>query len=771
MRWTLIALVAMAVASPSVSASAQQRSVEPDTVIVASLSVEERAALQRLLEALQSRLPRLSERTGLSAAALERIATEVFATHRDLSERRILDLVAAGADQIAALIEGSAENEGDAQLDGMRANVLSAARRGRLSRATQLNIELISVRQARLDASSRRAASEAVEAQQQALARDLVRSAGLAQAQGDYQAAAGFLGRAAEALPEFDVQERWAQRLNQAVALRTHADRFGGVAELRAALRVIDDHAAPLAPRESRALAWASTQMERGIILQSIGERGDRVALDQAVEVYRNALSVQRREQTPDAWASTQGSLGAALIGQGVNGRPGALTAAIEALEQALTVFTLERNPEEWATTQQNLALAHMKLGVEGDIDNLRQSISMFDALIARERVPQDSRRFAQVNLCSALWQLGEAGDRAALDRSVRECRAALSMIDPVDDRNLRAAALLQLGNALSFQAEANGDRQTLAESLAAYEEGLSIVTARDDLENWSTLNNNFASALQLDPTPANLARSVSILTELSRVLEAQRGPAWAEAQTNLGLAYVAQGDAGDVSAYSRAISTYDEALAAITPQGSRRLWNAIQFNRVSVLAKLEQRGDASASGSIVSTYEAIVANSARGDRDWMQAQLGLCATHLGIGQATNDLAALQRAADIGAEALAGSRRETSPILWAQLQTNLGGALALLGRRTNNRDMQTRALVAYNAALTVRSRDADVHAWARLHANIAYLQSDLAEAGVSGAREAAMEAADAAADGFYDAGDMRGVSQMRRVYLDLARRD
>ena len=89
--------------------------------------------------------------------------------------------------------------------------------------------------------------------------------------------------------------------------------------------------------------------------------------LSEAVEAYRQALTVYTRDDLPQDWAWTQNNLGVALWGLGVRlGGPEGLrrlSEAVAAYRQALTVYTRDDLPQLWARTQHNLGQALRTLG------------------------------------------------------------------------------------------------------------------------------------------------------------------------------------------------------------------------------------------------------------------------------------------------------------------------------------------------------------------------------------------------------------------------
>ena len=100
------------------------------------------------------------------------------------------------------------------------------------------------------------------------------------------------------------------------------------------------------------------TQNNLGLRVGALGERlggpeGLR-RLNEAVEAYRQALTVYTRDDLPQDWARTQNNLGLALWGLGVRqGGPEGLrrlNEAVAAYRLALTVYTRDDLPQLWAS-------------------------------------------------------------------------------------------------------------------------------------------------------------------------------------------------------------------------------------------------------------------------------------------------------------------------------------------------------------------------------------------------------------------------------------
>ncbi len=117
---------------------------------------------------------------------------------------------------------------------------------------------------------------------------------------------------------------------------------------------------------------WGAVQNEIGIVIRefSVRTEGNDIPtlFKQAVQAYREALTVRTREVLPQDWAMTQNNLGNVLRDQGIRtqGEAGTqlLSQAVQAYREALTVRTREALPQDWAATQNNLGAVLSDQGI-----------------------------------------------------------------------------------------------------------------------------------------------------------------------------------------------------------------------------------------------------------------------------------------------------------------------------------------------------------------------------------------------------------------------
>jgi len=307
--------------------------------------------------------------------------------------------------------------------------------------------------------------------------------------------------------------------------------------------------------REALSQQWALTQNNLGAVLTSEGERvagAEGVGLlTQAVEAYHQALTVRTRKQFPQDWATTQNNLGAVLRRQGerVAGAEGVglLTQAVEAYRQALIVRTREHFPQDWATTQSNLANVltsegERVAGAEG-VGLLTQAVEAYHQALTvrtREQLPQQWAE-TQNNLGNVLTRQGERVDGTEgvglLTQAVEASRQALTVRTREALPQQWATTQDTLGVALTRQ----GER-------VAGTEGIALLTqAVEALRQALTVRTREALPQQWATTQNNLAEAYFLLQNWADA---------AEAYTNALTAY-----ADNERAYSRMSAIYHVKL------------------------------------------------------------------------------------------------------------------------------------------------------------------------------------------------------------------
>jgi tetratricopeptide (TPR) repeat protein len=327
---------------------------------------------------------------------------------------------------------------------------------------------------------------------------------------GDYDRAEALLDQAEElglaAIREGEaiakrVREAIDQRRLSAAAVRAQK---GEVALIRLRYREAAEHfaqAAELVPVTSSAERLGYLDQRAEALYKQGGERGDNVALEEAIAVYRQLLQKRPRERMPLDWAMTQNELGCALAARGEREAGTArLEEAIAAFRAASKEFPHERKPLEWAQIANNLGTALARLGErEASAARLEEAVAAFRAALEerpRREVPLEWAQ-TQNNLGLALATLGgrEPGT-AHLQEAVMAFQAALE--ERTRERVPLDWALTQnnLGFTLTILGQRESGTDRLQGAVAAYQAALEEFTRERVPLDWARTQNNLGNAL-----------------------------------------------------------------------------------------------------------------------------------------------------------------------------------------------------------------------------------------------------------------------------------
>jgi tetratricopeptide (TPR) repeat protein len=183
----------------------------------------------------------------------------------------------------------------------------------------------------------------------------LAQEAGIDHLQLAYRSAAAKYAEAASLVAPFDAEGRKKWLLAEASEFYDQGNEFG---DNPALVEAIGFYRQCLAlSRESAPRDWATTQMNLGAALWTLGERESGTGkLEEAVAAYREALKEYTRERVPLDWARTQMNLGIALqvLGERESGT-GKLEEAVAAYREALKEYTPQTHPRNYQGTMDNL--------------------------------------------------------------------------------------------------------------------------------------------------------------------------------------------------------------------------------------------------------------------------------------------------------------------------------------------------------------------------------------------------------------------------------
>lgn len=411
-----------------------------------------------------------------------------------------------------------------------------------------------------------------------ALLRD---EAGIAQLRLDYRAEAALRCEAATLL-DFDDVVICRSWLDAAGAMYRDGYEFGDPASLREAVRTVEDKALSRALRSVRPIDWAMAQHSLGVMLRTLGDRGeDDTALAKAVVAFENALLEYTRERAPLEWAITQNNLGITLQALGKRGDNTALTKAVTAFENALLELTRERAPIDWAMAQNNIGVSLLIQGERREDADISRAVMIFEdiLLVRTQEIAPTYWASTQMNLGIAFQMLGHRGDDIALAKAVTAFENAL--LELTRERAPLDWAQVQnnLGNTLQILG-LRGDDAALTKAVTAFENALLERTRERVPRYWAMTQNNLGNTLRiLGQRGDDAAFSKAVIALESALLEftRERDPFnWSLAQNNLALAEMMIGDRdGCESMWQSALVRLEAALEEFRPRSAHNTQEA----------------------------------------------------------------------------------------------------------------------------------------------------------------------------------------------------
>ncbi|MGD9980315.1 MAG: hypothetical protein AB7H66_00060 [Hyphomonadaceae bacterium] len=732
MRWRCITGLAAAILIASGSPSDAQGL--PDTIRAAGITVAQWSAVQvevrRTAAALgvsERALGAIAERLGVEAAGgdgLSSILQEIELKAQQLRtlQDRLLMLEQQGEPLTANFLRGARESIDRGDLDHAE---------------TLLREARVAARQAREQAQYREAEIIAAEASIQNLRHD-------------FRGAAASYAEAAELIPATDTAVRWRYRYGQAFQIMTLGERSVDNAVLLEAIGLFREQVIPLAPLSDRVDDWAQSMAQLGWATRTLGVRAGGGALEQAVQIYREALVALPAGAGGEGRASLHSGLGATLHEVGVRGDSGVLREAAAQVHAALDILTPDANYARWIGAMSNLGGIYRALGSRGDPDAIDRAIATYRAALvhaSRETAPYEWSTL-QSNLGVALW---ERGTRASSLEAVQVLREAAEVIDRntnpdrwatiqtnllaamnrADPENLeiqrqavetgeaileiytkdgfpRGWALVQLNVAVSLVELARHDAAMLDDAIARLRAVVETFDAIGDGPGAAAARLNLANALEhrsrSGPAEARneaLTLARSLTTQDHRDLDALN---WARAQASLATWLTTSPQADDVR---EAADRLRAALTVVSQRLDAAEWARVNHLLGDALVTLGQREeairhyDAALQVRTPETYvEAWVSTmSARTNAAYDLARRnGDTAMHLAVIEAYREIARVRT-------------REVAPEEWATTQYNLGNALHTLDNAAFPESEQ-QAVDAYRASLQVRTRETSPTGWA-----------------------------------------------------------
>ena len=418
------------------------------------------------------------------------------------------------------------------------------------------------------------------------------------------------------------------------------------------------------------------------------GAGGDRRAeLDEAVSSLDDAASILKSAKLEsDYIQAEQGLAVAALQRAGLTRDASDLDLAAEALTRAGFVF---------------LRTARMG-GDRQSYDQALASLRQAMMYTARDN-PRWAKRRSNVGL-ALRYRFLDLGDSADLDEAIDAARDAVTFATDTGDPEL-STFLSSLGTYLNERYEAFARRDDLDAAIDAHERADALFTEDDPRgERRGKLGIALYSRFVAEHDPSDLVQSLEAIREAAG-RSTTGSTAWKMWHGNLGVALRARfellGDAADLEdaaeALAEALSEGAEGQEEEGEQpGSRGLW--LYDAGLVALSRFELTGEVGDADAAVGALEESLELAPQGSH-----VRTMCLRDLGVARLRRFEILGQERPDIDAafEHLAAALESTPPGSpdWVRLQGSLGGAYAVLGKATGEREALDTAIDYYLTAI------------------------------------------------------------------------
>jgi tetratricopeptide (TPR) repeat protein len=426
-----------------------------------------------------------------------------------------------------------------------------------------------------------------------------------------------------------------------------------------------------LLQRADRTRGWSGdarglTRVNLGDALMLLGSQsGENEPLEEAIEIYREALTELPRERSPRDWARAQNGLGISLWLLGSRqGDTEMLEEAIAAYHMALTERAQVHEPLEWAQTYNDLGNTLATLGqLKSGTKRLEEAVQAYETALLERTIEAKPLDWAQTknNLGVALWYLGQReGSTKRLEEAVATLKASFKIY--------------------------NRQKTPLDWSQTQNNLGLVLWT----LGNWENSTERFKEA-------------VKAFQEALRERERGRVPLlWAQTQNNLGLAFLSLGQrAKEVRKLEQGVRAFRLALCERTPERAKMDWAQTQNNLGAVLWSLGILKDGTKElEEAVHAYRNALSVYTREEAalEWAQTQHNLGNALAVLGDRDNDTTRIEEALSVLLAALCEYDPKQEPMPWAQTKGDIGHTGLMLGKRQRDQRCLEEAAKAFAAA-------------------------------------------------------------------------
>jgi tetratricopeptide (TPR) repeat protein/pimeloyl-ACP methyl ester carboxylesterase len=461
----------------------------------------------------------------------------------------------------------------------------------------------------------------------------------------------------------------------------------------------------------------AQVQAALGGALRVFGEQTDsEESLIEALNVYRESLSIFTRLKNFENVAMVENSLGNALVALSTINTVGSTSRLQEAVDnyRKSAKYYLEKEPLDWAMTQNNLGAALVLLGERNrNFDLLNMAADAFRGALDKYDRSETPLAWAATrnNLGDALAAAGAHNQNSTF---LQEAETAFREAFEVYKFNNKPLDLAMTQNNLGTVLMQLGERELSPKRLEDAVDIYNQLLFGKDIETSSLfksrIQNNLGNALvalgKRQPTRITLEKAITLYRDALRIRTKDKNPrAFARTSTNLCIALTILGQRdSDIKMLEEAVAVCREAESkrnlkeeplgwAMTQDAlgcALRTVGYIQSNPHRIIEALDILRKA---GYVRTQKECAF--------DWATTQQNIGVTLTALSELEPKTEHLTEAVNIYRLVQKEWTQKAMPINWALTERALGKALYMLGILETNPKLVNEAKVSVNAALVV----------------------------------------------------------------------
>ncbi|GEM_PF-3097959 len=342
-----------------------------------------------------------------------------------------------------------------------------------------------------------------------------------------------------------------------------------------------------------------------------------------------------------------------------------------------------------------------------------------------RDAQPDADDAAAQRAIAVALMRGRKGSRKARFGEAIRTLRTSLralpgDSLDAARSKGILAFALVH--------APTSARADNIRQAIHYYEDALRSIDRDSAPQWWAELNHYLGCAIMDCPNTRrseSIPRAIQCFEHALSVWTRASSPGhWAAVEYSLGMAWERKPDGERGENLERALGCFYGALAIRTreanPVGWARLQNAVGAAWLAFPEGDHRQNIERSIAAHTAALEVWARESRRSEWAATQNALATAWTVLPTSAHAERVDNLERAIACFRSTLDIRTKERSPTEWASTQHNLGNALLALGQAAESGDVDAhairQAIVCFNNALTVRTRQRSAVDWAKTQA-------------------------------------------------------